>query len=1005
MRLTDIRIDAFGVLSGYGLSDLGPGLNVFYGSNGAGKTSVVRFLRGLWSGFDEARGLKLLPPLAAGQPGGSCGVLQGVHRGRVIRQALPNATDRLAVSIQQGDVDETASLRGQIDALQPAIAKYLFTPSGEETHSLEELLAAVAADGIDLASRLAPATHLAAKIEELRLRRERLSGDDEDSINAHLAACDAALAEIASLQREAADLRDRLSRELPTVECEIDQLAGRIEWLDLEVQAIETDLSELENRTVSQPMIRNDSLALSHRASREVAEHRLRHVALVLEDLALERLHVSMAAAERLGAEETVLSTIDDYRLRAEIDRCETELLLHAARLRARLATSAPAPVRIAAPVRDESRHASLCEQRSHLRTELDETRAAWRSALDVHDGWDVECSRLIVLEQRIAERGIDIETRRLQISELQDELQSLQLAEEGLRRVQSGSQQPQPAPVLREASRLLAEMTEGRYRDLFTERSRTTRLTVRNDSGLTLPLSSLSRGTLDQVALCVRIALVEEYARRGLHLPLVLDDVLSDSDGDRLLAAVRALHDLGDSHQVLFFTCQERVAEAFETLGETVQLLPGSRGRVARVVTTVATPGLATLSVAVESLPINDTAPFEEVEDRAERVQPSEPHWLRVDSPLTQIPSLGEQMSRRLGSIGVRSIAELIELDVESSPVPVDSLQIRLSQLRIWQAEARLLSCVPDLTGRDAQLLAAVGILSPLELAQSDADHLVRRIDRLRGDRRSGWVATGLVWPDRRVVIDWIEQGRRARTFAEACEAAGRTAPPASTPPEDRPRRRFDRAHGTRRSHSHRPRFAAGSRRTPFARLERRPLQDQQSGAISQPQLEAPHPVSFIADTSSPVIAPASRPRFHLQLDSAVEQAPSIGPTTARRLQNVGIVTVADLLARDADQVAEKLQHRRINADAVRLWQAQARLVCRVPELRGHDAQVLVACGITDPEAVAAMSPQTLFNVVGPFVATKDGQRLLRSAKSPDLAEITDWIRWAQNARTLKAA
>ena len=92
-------------------------------------------------------------------------------------------------------------------------------------------------------------------------------------------------------------------------------------------------------------------------------------------------------------------------------------------------------------------------------------------------------------------------------------------------------------------------------------------------------------------------------------------------------------------------------------------------------------------------------------------------------------------------------------------------------------------------------------------------------------------------------------------------------------------------------------------------------------------------------------------------------------------------------------------------SAESIRQWQDQARLVCRVPELRGHDAQVLVACGLRDPESIAQLSPQALFAIVGPFVATKDGQRLLRSAKSPDLAEVTDWITWAQQARALKAA
>lgn len=86
-------------------------------------------------------------------------------------------------------------------------------------------------------------------------------------------------------------------------------------------------------------------------------------------------------------------------------------------------------------------------------------------------------------------------------------------------------------------------------------------------------------------------------------------------------------------------------------------------------------------------------------------------------------------------------------------------------------------------------------------------------------------------------------------------------------------------------------------------------------------------------------------------------------------------------------------------------LWQRQARLMCRIPQLRGHDAQVLIACGIHEPEQLAAMSPKALLDLVGSFVGTVEGQRLLRSSNTPDLNEIANWIHWARNSRTLRAA
>ena len=88
-----------------------------------------------------------------------------------------------------------------------------------------------------------------------------------------------------------------------------------------------------------------------------------------------------------------------------------------------------------------------------------------------------------------------------------------------------------------------------------------------------------------------------------------------------------------------------------------------------------------------------------------------------------------------------------------------------------------------------------------------------------------------------------------------------------------------------------------------------------------------------------------------------------------------------------------------------VRQWQQHARLVCRIPNLRGHDAQLLVACGITDPQELADMSPDAVYGIVGPFSETKEGLKIIRSGKKPDLAEVKDWIDWASNHRTLQAA
>ncbi|MEM1334231.1 MAG: DUF4332 domain-containing protein, partial [Actinomycetota bacterium] len=106
---------------------------------------------------------------------------------------------------------------------------------------------------------------------------------------------------------------------------------------------------------------------------------------------------------------------------------------------------------------------------------------------------------------------------------------------------------------------------------------------------------------------------------------------------------------------------------------------------------------------------------------------------------------------------------------------------------------------------------------------------------------------------------------------------------------------------------------------------------------------------------------------RFYLEIDSDVEAAPSIGAKRAAQLTDLGVATVSQLLAADPEDLATRLDDRRVDAATIVAWQHQAGLMCRVPGLRGHDSQVLVGCGFTTAEDLAAMKPTDLLEFVEP--------------------------------------
>lgn len=123
------------------------------------------------------------------------------------------------------------------------------------------------------------------------------------------------------------------------------------------------------------------------------------------------------------------------------------------------------------------------------------------------------------------------------------------------------------------------------------------------------------------------------------------------------------------------------------------------------------------------------------------------------------------------------------------------------------------------------------------------------------------------------------------------------------------------------------------------------------------------------------------------------------------QRLNAIEIYTVGDLLRSDPETVASELNHRRVDADTVVAWQQQATLVCRVPMLRGHDAQLLVTAEVTTPEELGACDAGELFGIIDLVARSSDGKRIVRGGNLPDLDEVTNWINYAKHKRELLAA
>jgi uncharacterized protein YhaN len=96
----------------------------------------------------------------------------------------------------------------------------------------------------------------------------------------------------------------------------------------------------------------------------------------------------------------------------------------------------------------------------------------------------------------------------------------------------------------------------------------------VLSSAGAEIDASNLSRGSVEQLYLCLRLGLAETFAERSEALPLILDDVLVNFDPGRAVAVAEAIAETAEHHQVLFMTCHPHLEELVRSVVPEAQVL-----------------------------------------------------------------------------------------------------------------------------------------------------------------------------------------------------------------------------------------------------------------------------------------------------------------------------------------------------------------------------------------------------------------------------------------------
>ena len=744
-----------------------------------------------------------------------------------------------------------------------------------------------------------------------------------------------------------------------------------------------------------------------------------------LQAMLAERTHSGAAEMERLL--ESEIAT-----LRAELARAEN-VLAEGAVPESELACRFTGHQELSGPdtqglsgyrsvAEVETQLARLRAERGRLVAERCGTEDSRNTKRMLQERLRQELAGAATLEQLDAFRS-QIAQLESEIVLLEDHRRQLDRTEASLREVIERLKGRSHSKVFELASQYVQRLTEGECRRVSAAVSdRILVQTVHTSEDLTLP--QLSRGTRDQVGLALRLALIQVRSETQGHVPLILDDVFVTSDDARANAAVTLLTELAqEGHQIVFFTCQKDVRDLFARFNADVRTFD-HRAEQPKPAPVVLPPVLPqpTLHAYVE--PVMEVSPVViqpvTLQPVEAAIHPNGTNWLfylEVDHGVEDLAGITLGELEALRTSGILTIDDLLSRTVPQlqETTRLKGFQLSVDRLHALRGQAELTTRVPMLRRSDAALLYASGIRTVEELSRLRPETVFDRVSEFQRSESGSRYRRGGRLIDRQQAINWARFGQFTRSLDEARHNRSRFS--VRSTPRTVPRTTTAASHSSsvgataamsREGHGHqdsglprtsrRRRLISGDADVEERRAKRLARRRRQTSRLRTETIEAEADVSEVAERSGGL-------RFFLNRTSNIEKAPSIGPRTVQMLEAIGIRTVEDLMNMTPERISEKLSHRRLTPQVIQQWQHQSRLMCQIPELRGHDAQILVACGITTPEGLAGQNPATLLAIVEPFSSTKEGERIIRKSRKPDLAEVTEWVQWAANARAFKAA
>lgn len=494
VEILELNLKSYGRFENHTIA-LKPGINVIYGGNETGKTTIHSFIRAMFFGLGRSRGkaakkdeYQIRQPWNA--PGAFLGSMRILEDGEVYR--IDRCFDRSAQPLQvvcETRAEESAQPEQDLQALLGGISEQSFinTVFIPQAHAeTDETFA-----------------------EELR----RFMVNSESTMDGQLDVTKA----LTGLRKKKRQLEQKKKKDDELIEGQIEKKQERAELVRTELERLrqQADRLEMQSRYGSHQQMQREADQeenVSNRSKRLL--ELLLFVAGVLclagvllwQDAKL-RVFLSVLGALFLGLIFVVHTLFERRMEEAEPETWMTE--------------------------QEEQQLRYLTEEIRVREDEYQKLQSELEELYGSHvrpDGADTEAAAVTLAIDRICELA-------------------------------SGIYQESGGFLNERASRILREITNGRYDRIVLDEGGEVRIHTR---ARVLGLHQISGGTMQQIYFALRMAAAEMLGE-GRLLPVILDETFALYDDARLEAALRWLRASG--RQVILFTCQKREREILERI------------------------------------------------------------------------------------------------------------------------------------------------------------------------------------------------------------------------------------------------------------------------------------------------------------------------------------------------------------------------------------------------------------------------------------------------------